>query len=358
MSEFAATQQTLLDQPDNSITDDQPAPLISWPDIPVFRPHPFVRGGHAQTLCPLMFRQKCPPYRATQHRVQLQDGDHIVLHDDCPEGWSVGDRAVLLIHGLAGCHMSGYMERLSHKLPTIIGARTFRMDLRTCGAGEGLATLPYHAGITEDVHDAIGAIERLCGNSPLAVVGFSMSGNLVLKMLGEAPEDVSPIVDRAMAVNPPVDLDECSWMVKRGFSRVYDRHWGKKLVQLYKAVPPREGAESHRPAVGSRVAGIREFDDVVTAKLHGFGTVENYYGSVSANQFASHIRVPTLVISSADDPMISRQAIEGADWSSFVKVHIAESGGHVGYVAGKTDDPDRRWIDWRVIDWVRAEVRQ
>lgn len=351
----SAPNPTLLNRPvgDVSAFRDH-SPKIDWPHVPHFRPHPLVRGGHVQTLFPFAIRQKCPAYRAIQHQVELPDGDRIVLHDDCPADWQVGDRVVLLIHGLAGCYMSGYMERLSHKLPAI-GARTFRMDLRTCGAGQGLATLPYHAGITEDLHEALAAIEKLCGDSPVALIGFSMSGNMVLKLLGESPEDVPPTVDRAMAVNPPVDLDACSRKVKTGFAKVYDRHWGKKLVQLYQAVPSGEGAHQ-RPVIESKLPGIREFDDAVTAKIHGFGTVENYYASASANQFANNIRVPTLLISAADDPMISRKSIEEAQWSSAVKVHITDSGGHVGYVAGSNSDPDKRWIDWRVIDWVQASI--
>lgn len=333
---------------------DQRIPHINWPSLPTFRAHPLIRGGHLQTLFPIAFRQKCPPYNATRHHVQLADGDQIVLHDDCPDAWGPGDRVVLLVHGLSGCYMSGYMERLAHKLPQV-GARAFRMDLRTCGAGQGLATLPYHAGITEDLHAVLAKIEQLCEGSPVALIGFSMSGNMVLKLVGEAPQDVPPTVDRAMAVNPPVDLNACAMRVKQGISRVYDRHWGRKLVRLYQAIPT--GPDSwDRPVVGSKLAGIREFDDAVTAKIHGFGTVDNYYAAASANQFASNIRIPTLIISAADDPMIAREAIERANWSSAVRVHITNSGGHVGYIAGNSEDPDKRWIDWRVIDWVQASL--
>ncbi len=117
-------------------------------------------SGHAQTLAGVYLPAGRYPYRARQHRVALADGDQLVLHDDRPDAWQAGDRAALLIHGLAGCHTSGYMQRIAHKL-SARGVRVFRMDLRGCGAGQGLARWPYHSGRTEDAVAALEAIARL-----------------------------------------------------------------------------------------------------------------------------------------------------------------------------------------------------
>ncbi|OYV87501.1 MAG: hypothetical protein B7Z73_10010 [Planctomycetia bacterium 21-64-5] len=136
---------------------------------------------------------------------RLHDGDQIVLHDDCPEGWQPGDRVALLIHGLAGCHQSIYMLRIAARLEEL-GVRAFRMDLRGCGAGVGLARLPYHAGRSEDAAAALETIARLCPASPVALVGFSMGGNIALKLLGELGEERCGHLDRAVAVCPPFDL--------------------------------------------------------------------------------------------------------------------------------------------------------
>ena len=100
------------------------------------------------------------------------------------EAWQPADRSALLIHGLGGCHDSGYMQRIAHKL-NARGVRVFRMDLRGCGAGMGLARLPYHSGRSEDARAALAAIARICRNSPTTLVGFSLGANMSLKLLGE-----------------------------------------------------------------------------------------------------------------------------------------------------------------------------
>lgn len=326
------------------------ATLLEWPAIPAFKPHRLVPGAHSQTLLSYFLRQKCPAYSADRHFVQMPDGDQLVLHDDCPPDWREGDRVALLMHGLTGCHMSGYMERSAFKLSRA-GVRVFRLDLRTCGAGAGLARLTYHAGLTDDVRESVAVISRLCGASPLALVGFSLSGNLVLKLLGETPFDLPPSIDRAMAVNPPVDLTACMARIKQGLSRYYDRFFGRKLFEHYQSMLSDSDSET-RPRLTQCPSGIREFDMAVTAPLHGFRSVDHYYDSVSSAHFASEIRIPTLVISSSDDPMLPISAIEQCDFSQWVKVHVTDGGGHVGYKSRSGADADNCWIDWRVFDWV------
>ncbi|MDA1018439.1 MAG: alpha/beta fold hydrolase [Planctomycetota bacterium] len=343
----------MSDFPQSSVraNPSKPSPVdLKWPTIPAFRAHPLVPGAHLQTVVPYYRRQKCPAYSAVRHTVDLPDGDRLVLHDDCPDGWHEGGRVALLLHGLTGCHMSGYMERCAFKLSRA-GVRVFRLDLRSCGAGAGLARLPYHAGMTEDVHESVAVITRLCGASPLALVGFSLSGNMVLKLLGEAPRGVPATVDRAMAVNPPVDLAACMRRMKQGLSRFYDRFFGRKLAEHYQSIRGNPDTDS-LPRLSELPKGIREFDMAVTAPIHGFGTVENYYASASSAQFVGEIRVPTLVISSSDDPMLSISAIEQCEFSRWVKLHITDGGGHLGYTSRRGQDADNRWIDWRVLDWV------
>ncbi len=177
--------------------------------LPPFRPHPFVRGGHAQTVAAVVWPGRLAVYRATRHQVRLTDGDVIVLHDDVPDGWPRGGPAALLVHGLAGCHLSPYMVRVAAKL-NAASIRTFRIDLRDCGAGQGLAQQPYHAGKSEDVLAALAEVAARCPESDLSLVGFSLGGNLVLKLLGQSPADVPLRLRRAAAVNPPIDLVSCA----------------------------------------------------------------------------------------------------------------------------------------------------
>ncbi len=173
----------------------------------------------------------------------LDDGDQIVLHDDCPDGWRPGDRAALLIHGLAGCHESGYMVRIAHKLHAA-GVRAFRMDLRGCGAGAALARLPYHSGRSEDARAALVAIAELAGGSPTTLVGFSLGANIALKLLGELGQAKCGNLDSAMAVCPPIDLAACSRQIARGGNRLYDRHFVHLLLRQLR----RRGANCRAPA--------------------------------------------------------------------------------------------------------------
>ena len=138
-------------------------------ELPAFKPHPLLRSGHLQTLAGLFFPGHLIEYAATRHHVLLDDGDQVVLHDDCPPDWTAGGPAALLIHGLGGSHESVYMRRMAHKLAES-GVRAFRMDLRGCGAGIELARLPYHSGRSADAAAALGHIATICPGSPVALV--------------------------------------------------------------------------------------------------------------------------------------------------------------------------------------------
>lgn len=340
-----------------------------------FLPHPLIRGGHLQTLAAVFMRQKHPAEQALQRVVALDDGDQLVLHDDCPADWKPGDRAALLIHGLAGNHSSPYMRRIAGKLRAR-GLRTFRMDLRGCGAGIALARYPYHSGRSPDAAAALRAISALCPGSSLSLIGFSLGGNITLKLLGEDPKAVPSELKRAVAVCPPVDLKACVESLRRGVNRLYDRYFARLLRQQvaerqrvlpetivpagWPGSPADPGAPSSdsrrtngqngtRPALSPR--GVAEFDEAFTAPVCGFGTADNYYRLSSSAQFVPAIQVPTLILAAADDPLVPGVSFERLDLPADVTLQITRHGGHLGYLARHGTDPDRRWMDWRVVDW-------
>ncbi len=322
-------------------------------DLPPFRPHVLFRGGHAQTFAGAYWPYRRPVYRARKHHVRLADGDQIVLHDDCPASWRPKDRSALLIHGLAGCHESGYMVRLAHKLSER-GIRAFRMDLRGCGAGVQLARLPYHSGRSEDAAAALEAIGRHLPHSPTTLVGFSLGANITLKLLGELGGRPCGNLDSAMAVCPPIDLAACSRHLSRLTNRVYDRHFVRSLLrhlEYRRSVLPEV---AHVP-FDRRPRTLWEFDNTFTAVVCGFGTADDYYREASSVGRIPHIRRPTLVLASRDDPMIPCEALQQVNRPSCVRVHFADGGGHLGFVARRGIDPDCRWMEWRVIDWVMQQ---
>ncbi|MCA9068573.1 MAG: alpha/beta fold hydrolase [Planctomycetaceae bacterium] len=318
--------------------------------LPAFRPHPLVRGGHAQTLA-AYFWPGTAEYSATHHQVPLEDGDTIVLHDDSPPGWQPGHRVALLMPGLAGCHGSGYLVRTAAKL-NARGVRTFRMDQRGWGAGSGLAEHPFHAGRSGDVLAALEFLSELCPDSPLAVIGFSLSGNVTLKFLGEFPNRV-PRLERAAALTPPINLSACADWMERSTNRFYNRFLTGCLIQHLKEnnrpLPEKNGQSDDSPKT------LREFDDRYTAPAAGFDSADQYYSECSSGPLLSKINIPTLIVVAEDDPMIPISSFADVPLSSDVHLHVSKSGGHLGFISRGGLDPDRRWLDWRIVDWITAE---
>ena len=322
-------------------------------DYPTFRPHPLFRGAHAQTVGGVVFPGSLPEYRASQLRVPLADGDQIVLHDDCPSNWRGGQRTALLIHGLGGCHQSPYMRRIAAKLSQA-GVRSFRMDLRGCGAGLELARLPYHSGRSEDAAAALRFIAQLCPDSPTTLVGFSLGGNIVLKLLGECGGNPPGNLDSAMAVSPPIDLMASSDWLSRRLNRFYDRYFARllwrRLHEWRQRVPQAAMVEFTR-----RPRRLVELDDVYTAQVCGFGSAQNYYRQCSSAPIVPAIRLPTLILASHDDPLVPGHAYSQVALPACVQLQMSAGGGHLGFIAARSSDPDRRWMDWRVVDWVVAQ---
>ena len=324
---------------------------MSLPDIPPFQPHPLLRGGNWQTIAGVYLPSGKLHYRATKHLVDLSDGDQIALHDDRPADWQPGGRVALLIHGLGGCHGSPYMVRITDKL-SARGVRVFRKDLRGWGAGACIAKQPFHAARTADIGASIAAIREFAPESPIVLVGFSLGANMLLKWLGDVGRD--PIscasVEKALAIAPPIDLMRCCRDLERGFGKVYDRKyaaflWGH-LRSRQEVVSEFAAALQQRPP-----KRIYEFDERFTAPLGGFDSVEHYYETASSQHVLADIQVPTLILSARDDPIVPGAVFDDVALSSAVKLHLTKQGGHLGFIAAQNGEPDRRWMDWRVVDF-------
>lgn len=361
--------------------------------FPHFRPHPLIRGGHLQTIVGCYLPWQRLEYRAKQHHVPLPDGDKIVLHDDLlpaphplagtkpgsgaprvdarPDrdqlgpgcgnenratSWQSGDPIVLLLHGLGGCHQSGYMERCSVKL-TARGYRVFRMDLRGCGAGIPLARHPLHAGRSEDAEAALGFVIDQCPNSLVHLVGFSMGANIILKLAGELGPLAPSSLASVMAVSPPIDLIDCARNIQLPVNRLYDRSFLRRLLlhlERRKAAVPEAVARPLHP----RPRRLEEFDNVFTAPLSGFADARDYYTHASSGRVLKQIAVPTLILAAANDPIVPLAPFEKASYSSTTSLVVAPCGGHLGFIGRGGIDPDRRWLDWRVIEWIESHSRR
>jgi uncharacterized protein len=319
--------------------------------IPAFQPARWLKCGHRQTVFGSLF-PGTPRIRGTITRhVRLADEDIIVLHDDRPEQWQRGDHVVVLLHGLAGCHQSGYMTRCATKLNQR-AVRTFRMDHRGCGAGGRLARLPYHAGRIEDLDTVMRSVEKLCPGSLISLVGFSLSGNLVLRYLGDSPDTLPMSLFRAVAVCPPVDLQRCTqYLNATTAGQRYDRYFTRKLISQV-ASSPMWRDDLPIASVRRTPQRLLEFDDLFTAPASGFDSAEQYYAEASAHPFINNIRVHTTILAAADDPVVDAEPLCTAALPLNVNLCVTQHGGHLGFVGQAGTDPDRRWMDWRVVDWL------
>lgn len=315
-----------------------------------FAAHPLLRGGNLQTLATALMRAPRREQPAKQCRVQLSDGDQLVLHDDCPDAWQATDQTAVLIHGLGGCHASPYLVRIADKL-NAVGVRTFRLDLRGCGAGERLARGAAHCGSWNDVRAAVEQVAKLCPSSPTEVVGFSLGGSLALNLAGRMGTQQCGNLAGVMAVCPPVDLHALDASFSRGAGRIYSRYlatimWRHIQRRLREMPDPPVVDVSRRPR------HIRELDEQITAPFHGYRNAEHYYDEASAVPHLPHIIVPTRIVAAADDPVIPVKALLRAPRSEAVDILISQTGGHLGFFGREAGDADSHWIDWRVVEWV------
>ena len=316
----------------------------------VFRPHPLLLSGHAQTIYAGLGISTKTQNLSQCHKIPTTDGDQLALHEDVPNRWRPGDVCSLLVHGLGGSHRSPYVARLASKLQAR-GVRTFRLDMRGCGAGDQLAQKTAHAGRSEDVAAAVDFVSTECPESALVVIGFSLGANQVLKLLGEWGSCPPPCFLRALAVAPPIDLLACARNIERPSRFIYNRWFVRTLVRDARRrsawVPALADIDWTRPP-----KRLYEFDDRVTAPVNGFSGAEHYYACSSSSASLQQIRCPALILAAQDDPIVPAEIFQNPVLSDQVELHITRRGGHVGYIGRRSSDPDRKWLEWRVIEFV------
>jgi predicted alpha/beta-fold hydrolase len=217
----------------------------------------------------------------------------------------------------------------------------------------------YHSGETTDLDFVIGRLTSEVPQAPIILAGFSLGGNVLLKWLGERGADLPPAVRAAAAVSVPYDLARGSRYINRGFSRVYERHFLRTLVR--KATKKRERFPDIAPEADlATLRTMWEFDDVVTAPVHGFRDATDYYERSSSLRWLDRIRTPTLLVSAADDPFLPREVLDevraAARSNPALHCEFPEHGGHVGFIAGRLPWRPLYWAEWRVIDFLSAHV--
>lgn len=312
-----------------------------------FRPHPLLRGAHAQTTYPFCIHsRRSPPWE--HERLELPDGDFLDL---CHLGTGSGP-VVCLFHGLEGCVSSHYIPGLARAL-VARGLRVTFMHFRGCSGEPNRRARAYHSGETGDIATLVSTLRERHRETPLLAAGFSLGGNALLKYLGESGTGAG--LDRAVAVSPPFRLAVAASRIDRGYSRIYQWFLLRRMKASTRA---RAGLLDDLPvdlARMERARSFREFDDAVTAPLHGFRDADDYYGRSSAALWLAGIERPTLVLHARDDPFLGPEGVPTGDGAGpGVRLEISARGGHVGFMeCGRLGVP-RRWLERRIPQWLDA----
>ncbi len=324
-------------------------------EVPPFEPHPWLRGPHVQTILARFLGWPVPRLAARYAEVEVGQGDRVSVLDSTPDDWRPGDPAAVLVHGLGGCARSPYVVRVGKRLVDRLGVRVVRMNLRGAGSGFGASRSYYHSGKSDDVRRVSAWLAARAPESPIALIGFSLGANLVLKLAGEAAADPVAQLDCVVAANPPVDLEACCRAIQERRNWIYDRNF----VRLLRA----EVHRLHRrfPDLGTidlvAARSLLEFDELYTAPRNGFLHAQDYYLQSSANQWIERILIPGLVIHASDDPFIPAAAFESIPWPPSVQCEMVSHGGHLGYWSRTAWDGDRRWLDARITHWLANHWR-
>jgi predicted alpha/beta-fold hydrolase len=312
-----------------------------------FRPAWWLPGPHLQTIYPTLFRRRRPP-PLERERLELEDGDFIDL--DWTRHGNEPDRPVVLVlHGLEGSLESHYAGGILQAL-SASGYRAVLMYFRGCSGTPNRLPRSYHSGDTGDLQTVIRHIvQRHPG--PVAVVGYSLGGNALLKWLGETREH--PAVRTAVAISVPFELQHAAIRLTQGLSRIYQSYLLRKLRCSVTAK-----AAIHPPPVPLEQLAFldtfRKFDAAITAPLHGFAGVDDYYTRASSRQYLDRIRIPTLIIHARDDPFVPTDALPvAAELAPCVTLELSRRGGHVGFVAGRVPFRPHYWLETRIGEHLR-----
>ena len=313
-----------------------------------FEPRGIWRNRHIQTIIPnTLFPRAEVALR--RERLELPDGDFIDVD------WTTGTRGpiVIVLHGLEGSIRSRYANNIMRRIHEL-GFRGALPHFRSCSGEPNRLPIGYHSGFTQDLEYFSGLLKKREPNTPLAAVGYSLGGNVLLKWLGESNHADRLVT--GVAVSVPFDLKDCSAAIEQGLSKVYMWELMGRLRRSSLRKFARVKAPMPLPDIQS-LRTFRQFDDAMTAPLHGYRDADDYYARCSSRPFLKHIRVPTLVVHSKDDPFMTPAVIPtDAELSPAVTFELTERGGHVGFVNGNFFRP-KRWIDGRIASHLQQYLR-
>lgn len=264
--------------------------------------------------------------------------------------------ALLLLHGLEGSSSAHYMRGLADKAYAA-GFNVVRLNQRNCGGTEALSRGVYHSGLTADPLFVLRYLADELGLRAVVVAGYSLGGNLTLKLAGDAGEASPPALKAVCAVSPTLDLALCVDALERRANVLYQWNFMRNLRGRMR----RKAALFPDLYDVRRLAGVhtvRRFDDVFTAPMSGFGTADRYYHEASSLRVIRDIRVPTLIVAARNDPFVPPGQFERPEVTGnpCVEVLLTDEGGHCAFVSEPSDGSDGYWAEDIVVRWATAHA--
>lgn len=278
-----------------------------------------------------------------------EPGVQVLVHSQRPQTRPIAE--LIVVHGLEGSSDAGYARSLA-QAALEAGCAVHRFNMRSCGGTEEHSgrTL-YHSGQTCDL---LKVLQRIKNTAPIFLIGFSLGGNVVLKLAGELGEEAKDLIAGIIAVSTPIDLAACVKRLRSPSNILYARRFLRRLkerIRLKESLTPGIFALDQLDLVKT----VYDFDDKFTAACFGFGSADNYYATQSSNQFLEHIRVPALLVQAKDDPLIPfevyRHSVFGQN--PHLQLLAVDHGGHLGFISRSKP---RFWLDEILVQWI-SEVR-
>jgi predicted alpha/beta-fold hydrolase len=234
------------------------------------------------------------------------------------------------------------------------GYAVHRFNMRSCGGTEDIALSSYHAGQTSDLDFFVRMLRRESA-APVFLIGFSLGGNVVLKLAGELGSDAAGLIDGVCAISTPIDLGACVERLAHRENFLYENRFLSRLKQRVRN-RARETPGAFSTHGLDTIRTVYEFDDAYTAKFFGFGTADNYYGTQSAKNFLDGIRVPALIVQAKDDPLIPFAVFDHPAFRTNPNLTLiaTDHGGHLGFLSRSGP---RFWLDPLVLGWIE-QVRR
>ncbi|KMV30585.1 hydrolase [Photobacterium swingsii] len=322
-----------------------------------FTPAAGLGNPHLQTLLPRFIRRK-PLFTPHTQRLETPDGDFLdIAWTDVPSNHQEVNKThchsprqpiMILFHGLEGSFNSPYANGLLHAAMQQ-GWLGVMMHFRGCSGEMNRQARSYHSGETSDARFFIQWIRQQFPDSPLFAVGVSLGGNMLVNYLAEHGDDSE--LCAAQVISPPLDLGACAERIEQGFSKVYKQYLlssmkkniSKKMNLLPDALPLDQSGIN-------AISTLRQFDDLVTAPLHGYQDASDYYQRCSGLQRLHQVTVPLRIIHAKDDPFMTHDVIPSQPLPAHIDYHLSPNGGHVGFLTGSWHKPTF-WLETTVPAW-------